>query len=178
MDGSDEANAEFIGAEIAWLRRVLELRLQIHAGEHAPCDPLADEQPPPLPGPGAHYADVVRRFEMGPAERLLLVLGFVPGARPDVLDPLFIQNRSLDRRFTEFGGVLGFSHGGVLPTAETALFLLAAAVTNAWVPQAFASSLLGLAGGTILGAMARTMARITSRGATSARRPGRYRRAS
>jgi hypothetical protein len=125
MDAADQENAAFIAGELAWLRRVLELRLQIHAGEKAPCDPVDALPPPPLPEGGAHYADVVRRFELGPAERLLLVLGYAPCARPEVLDPLFIQNRSLERRFTEFGGVLGFSHGGVLPTAETALFLLA-----------------------------------------------------
>jgi hypothetical protein len=121
----DAENAEFIGSEITWLGRVLELRLQMHAGEQPPGDPLAALPPPPLPPPGTHYADVIRRFGMGPAERLLLVLGYAPAARPAVLDPLFIHNRSLDRRFTEFGGVLGHSHGGVLPTAETALFLLA-----------------------------------------------------
>lgn len=48
-----------------------------------------------------------------------------PHVRPDVLDVFFIQNRALERRFTEFGGVTGISHGGFLPTGETALFLLA-----------------------------------------------------
>ena len=125
MDRAEDANAGFIAREIAWLRQVLELRLKVHAGEEPPCDPLLELPPPALPAPGAHYADVLRRYELGPAERLLLILAYVPGARPDVLDPLFIHNRALDRRFTEFGGVPGLSHGGVLPTAETALFLLA-----------------------------------------------------
>jgi hypothetical protein len=55
----------------------------------------------------------------------VLILAYLPHVRPDVLDVFFIQNRALERRFTEFGGVAGTSHGGFLPTGETALFLLA-----------------------------------------------------
>jgi hypothetical protein len=62
---------------------------------------------------------------MEPPERLVLILSFLPHIRPDMLDPFFTQNQSVQRRFTEFGGMTGGSHGGFLPTAETAMFLLA-----------------------------------------------------
>jgi hypothetical protein len=48
-----------------------------------------------------------------------------------MLDPFMIQNESLHRRFTEFGGLVGASHGGFLPTFETAIFLLAGNDTRA-----------------------------------------------
>ena len=38
---------------------------------------------------------------------------------------LFIKNTNLDRGFAEFGGRKGTTHGGFLPTLETAAFLLA-----------------------------------------------------
>jgi hypothetical protein len=124
---SHALNAACIEREIAWLRAVLDRRLRRHVGEEGEGDPLALPPPalPALPVGTVPYADLVRRFALGPAERLVLLLAFVPHVKPDALDVLFIQNRALDRRFTEFGGLTGLSHTGFLPTGETALFLLA-----------------------------------------------------
>lgn len=119
------ANAAFISAEIAWFREALELRFKMHAGKEPPRDLVTAVPPPPLPRDNAPYPDVVRRLDLGPHERLVLALAYVPHVRPDILDPLLIQNQSVQRRFTEFGGFVGNAHGGFLPTVETALFLLA-----------------------------------------------------
>jgi hypothetical protein len=119
-------NAQVIARELEWLRALIELRLRLHAGEREPCDPLDVCPPPELPEQrGAPYAEAVRALGLHAAERLVLALAFAPHVRPDLLDPFFIQNRALERRFTEFGGLLGLAHGGFLPTGETALFLLA-----------------------------------------------------
>lgn len=117
-------NAAVIRDEMAWFREILERRFKLH-GEAAEGDPLGDLAPPRLPDAEAPYADVVRRFGMGPAERLLLILGFIPNVKPDHLDPFFILNPSTHRRFTEFGGLTGLAHGGFVPTGETAMFILA-----------------------------------------------------
>jgi hypothetical protein len=119
------ANAACIQAETEWFRAVLDLRLRVHAGERPPCDPLAQAPPPGPPAAGSPYADVIHALGLGAAERLLLVLAYLPHARPHLLDPFFIRNQALDRPFTEFGGVHGQSHTGFLPTGETAMFLLA-----------------------------------------------------
>lgn len=119
------ANAAFIGAEIAWFREVIDQRFNLHAGKRHQSDAVALVAPPPLPDHGAPYPDVVRGLDLGPAERLVLILAYLPHIRPDLLDPFLIQNQSVQRRFTEFGGFTGQTHGGFLPTAETALFLLA-----------------------------------------------------
>jgi adenylate kinase family enzyme len=125
-DETASANATCIQNEIAWFRQIIDLRFQLHAGEDASRDPLSEIEPPDLHSEGgAHYAEVVQRFDMGRAERLVLILSYIPHVRPDVLDPFFIQNQSVQRRFTEFGGLTGLSHGGFLPTGETAMFLLA-----------------------------------------------------
>jgi hypothetical protein len=125
MSGHSTGNAHCIANEIAWFRSLVDLRLKAHGGVAGEMSPLEELPPPALADRSAPYAEVVRRFGMGPAERLLTVLAFAPHVAPDALDPFFIPNRTLDRRFTEFGGVSGLVHGGFLPTAETGMFLLA-----------------------------------------------------
>src|ERR1700680_1131357 len=105
-------NAAFIGAEIDWFREVLERRFKMHAGTEPSRDLVALIVPPPLPNHGAPYAAVVRRFALQPAERLVLILAYIPHVRPGILDPFLIQNQSVHRRFTEFGGFVGNAHAG------------------------------------------------------------------
>ncbi len=119
-----ETNGAFIEREIAWFRELVQQRIRRHAG-HAVADPLASLPPPPLPPAGSSYAGEVRRLGLTAEERVVLMLAYVPHVQPSVLDLFFIQNRAVERRFTEFGGVSGVSHGGFLPTGETAMFLLA-----------------------------------------------------
>jgi hypothetical protein len=119
------ANAACIDAEAEWFRAVLDLRLRLHAGEHPPCEPLREAPPPRLPSAGSPYADAVRALELDAAGRLVLILAYLPHLKPHLLDAFFVRNQALDRPFTEFGGFSGSSHGGFLPTAETAMFLLA-----------------------------------------------------
>jgi hypothetical protein len=80
---------------------------------------------PPLDGDDSDYAQLLRELGLGWRERLLLALALVPHLRPQALDMLFLRNRNLDRGFTEFGGWKGRTHGGFLPTWETAAFLVA-----------------------------------------------------
>lgn len=56
-------------------------------------------------------------------EQTVLLLSLMPHISPRMLDPFFLQNKELDRPHTEFGGWRGVSHGGFLPTGETAVFL-------------------------------------------------------
>ncbi|MCB1037623.1 MAG: ATP-binding protein, partial [Acidobacteria bacterium] len=125
-DDSAVENAAFIEAETAWFQRVLERRFEEHAGKAVPADLPALLPPPPLPAEGLPpYASTVAELGLDDGERLLLILAFLPHFRPQALDPFFLENRPVGRRFTEFGGLAGSSHGGFLPTGETAMFLLA-----------------------------------------------------
>ena len=119
------SNAVCIRHEIAWFRETLDLRFKLHAEGKQLDDLLSEIEPPDLNDSKAHYANVVQRFDMGGPERLVLILSYIPHVMPDVLDLFFIQNQSIQRRFTEFGGLIGQAHGGFLPTGETAIFLLA-----------------------------------------------------
>ncbi|WP_062054057.1 ATP-binding protein [Aquimarina longa] len=57
-------------------------------------------------------------------ERIILLLAIAPYFYPQVLDLFFAKNPDFDRICTEFGGVTDGNHRGVIPTGETAMFLL------------------------------------------------------
>lgn len=58
-------------------------------------------------------------------EKVALMLSLMPHLYPQSLDIFFVGNKNFDRPYTEFGGWKGVSHGGFLPTGETAAFMLA-----------------------------------------------------
>src|SRR5213593_2982365 len=103
-------NADFIAAEAAWFERALLGRLQAHADGDLAGEGVMRHHPPALPPPGVDYGDVVRGAELGHAERLVLMLALLPHIRPETLDPLLIRSEALQRRFTEFGGLVGSDH--------------------------------------------------------------------
>lgn len=111
-------------AELAWLEAMIATRFAAHLA-------AAGDPPPPLPAPprlaAGPYAEQLRALQLSPQARLILILALCPHLAPELLDPFLLQNQATGRRFTEFGGVTGQAHGGFLPTAETALFLLAGA---------------------------------------------------
>jgi hypothetical protein len=121
-------NAACIDREIAWFRQILDARFELKEAEF---ERRPFRFPPPHLPAEVPYAEVIRSFDMTPEERLVLMLAFLPYIRPGALDPFLVQNESLNRRFTEFGGVTGAAHSGFLPTVETALFLLAGDSTEA-----------------------------------------------
>lgn len=57
-------------------------------------------------------------------EQAVLLLAMMPYVSPQSLDLFFMQNKAFGRPYTEFGGWKGTTHGGFLPTGETAVFLL------------------------------------------------------
>ncbi|MFZ4875524.1 ATP-binding protein [Janthinobacterium sp. Mn2066] len=120
--------ADCLEREVAWFTRVCDARFEAYfkAGEeHAD---LALQCPPPeLSGDDCPYARLVREYGMGFAERVVLMLAFMPHLRPQVLDMFLLQNAALGRGFSEIGGWRGKLHTGFLPTCETAAFLLAGA---------------------------------------------------
>jgi hypothetical protein len=77
-------------------------------------DPLgaADDVPALVPG-----------FE-GRREKLLLVLALVPHIKPDFFESIVMEGMPGGGDFPLFGGAKASSHRGLLPTGETAQFLL------------------------------------------------------
>ncbi|UFH55829.1 ATP-binding protein [Spirosoma sp. KNUC1025] len=58
-------------------------------------------------------------------EKLILLLAVVPHILPGFFEGIIAQTLPQGGEFVEFGGVKGTQHRGMLPTGETALFVLA-----------------------------------------------------
>ncbi len=113
-----------IEAELAWLEAVMTERFASFS-DGTGIYPEKLSCPPPVAHRLGPYAALVRKHHLSHEERLTLALALAPHVAPALLDPFLLQNQATGRRFSEFGGITGSVHGGFLPTAETALFLLA-----------------------------------------------------
>jgi hypothetical protein len=113
-----------LSKELDWFEQVLDTRLKLYFGHECGYHSIWDVSPPDLSGDEGYYAKLVTHYQSTAAERLLLMLVLVPHFKPQLLDVFCIKNATYDKGFTEFGGLKGNTHGGFLPTAETALFLL------------------------------------------------------
>ena len=125
-------DAATLEAELEWLARVIELRLARYFDATAPSSP---ELPGALVPPpelvtrtdgrgGGSYGAAVLHHQLDPTERLLMALALAPQLRPQLLDVLATLNPETQRPFTEFGAHIG-PGGALLPTVETACFVLA-----------------------------------------------------
>ena len=120
-----ELNAKHLKKELEWFNRVLEIRISLYFGNECPFDSIYEVEAPSMSPNGSFYQQVVKEYDMTIDERLVMLLALIPHIRPQVLDTFFIRNKNFDRTFTEFGGWRGSTHGGFLPTGETAAFILA-----------------------------------------------------
>jgi len=112
-----------LARELDWFREVLTRRFADYADSRAA--PAALPPPPAIARARGPYAALAREMALDATERLVLILALAPHLAPEMLDPLLLHNQATGRRFSEFGGVIGQSHPGFLPSVETALFLIA-----------------------------------------------------
>ncbi|MCP4285375.1 MAG: ATP-binding protein [Gammaproteobacteria bacterium] len=118
-------NAASLDLELDWFKRVLDTCFRLYFGQECEHEGIGSLTPPSLKGHDSEYARLVAALDMSFDERIVLILALVPHIRPQLLDTLFIDNKSLGRAFTEFGGWSGKRHSGFQPTGETAAFVLA-----------------------------------------------------
>ncbi|TAJ12223.1 ATP-binding protein [Marinilabiliaceae bacterium JC017] len=111
----------FLESSIDWFSQVLEVAIQLYFNQDCPVKSIYEITPPKE----NVWDEVISGGTLSFDERLILLLGLMPHVRPQILDTFFIHNKNFDRPFTEFGGWKGNTHGGFLPTGETAAFILA-----------------------------------------------------
>ena len=119
------SNATTIEQELDWFQQLILLRGKITFEQSVPEDELYKLVTPSIENHDSPYARVIKRYEMGVNERLVLILALIPHIKPSLLDLLHMKNELYDIPFTEFGGIRNDKHKGYLPTGETAVFLLA-----------------------------------------------------
>ena len=71
------------------------------------------------------YGRFIEEHKCTEEERLLMSLGLAPHIRPDLLDHILREELPQQGDFPLLGGVRGKNFRGFIPTAETALFLMA-----------------------------------------------------
>lgn len=118
-------NAQVLENEIAWFSFVLDTRIKLYFCQECKYESIYDIKLPILKTNVSAYSQFIIENKLSFAERLILILSLIPHIRPQVLDIFFTENTNFSRPFSEFGGWKGTSHGGFLPTGETAAFILA-----------------------------------------------------
>lgn len=106
---------------IEWFNQALSVSIQLYFRQECRYGRLEEVHPPR----NGWLEAVTGRQEIRFDERIIIMLALIPHVSPQNLDVFFVQNKDFDRQYTEFGGWKGLSHGGFLPTGETASFILA-----------------------------------------------------
>ena len=107
--------------QIEWFNQVLTVSIQLYFQQE--CEYNSLEQIPQPDNGWMEKVTGVRQITF--QERIVVMLALMPHVCPQILDIFFVQNKNFDRQYTEFGGWKGLSHGGFLPTGETASFIIA-----------------------------------------------------
>ena len=108
-------------AHIDWFGKVQTVAIQLYFRQGCKFDSI-EAVTPPSDGWLEHMTG---QQEITFDERVVILLALMPHTSPQALDIFFVLNKDFDRQYTEFGGWKGLSHGGFLPTGETASFIIA-----------------------------------------------------
>jgi len=106
---------------IAWFNQVLTVAIQLYFQQD--CEYTSPEEISPPANGWMEKKTGLQQITF--QERTVVMLALMPHVCPQILDIFFVQNKNFDRQYTEFGGWKGLSHGGFLPTGETASFIIA-----------------------------------------------------
>jgi hypothetical protein len=118
-------NSEVLSRELQWFSMVVDTRMKLYFGKECEHSSVFSLLPPVHAEEDGPYVRFLNHYRLNAAERIVLALALAPHTCPQLLDGFWTKNSGTDRGFAEFGGLKGTNHGGFLPTAETALFLLA-----------------------------------------------------
>jgi hypothetical protein len=117
-------NATHLEKDLAWLTTVLESRLQsfIDKKEQVPFETMT---PPAFRSPVSIYQRFNKSFELNNDERMILLLSLLPYVSPHLIERSLTKFGIDNKQIPDIGGIKGSWHGGLIPTGETALFILA-----------------------------------------------------
>ncbi len=122
MSETQQDTASCLRNELDWLSVVLDLRMHSYFEDRS-----FDVRSVPAPEhpPESQYGRLVTALELDIFDRVVLAMSLVPHVAPQLFDRFFIQNKSISRGFSEFGGADAPHHKGFFPTGETVCFVLA-----------------------------------------------------
>lgn len=107
--------------EISWLNYCISKRIDITQGDDTSSEDIGDLLPPQLTSENSSYGEFVNKHNLNSEERLVLILSLAVQLRPNILD-VFAESAELLRQARICKSESGTT---LLPTADTALFILA-----------------------------------------------------
>ena len=108
--------------DLDWLKLFIQVRIKDYFDGNNESESFPEL---PILNNGSNpYNQFVTKFQLDLPERVVLLMSMVPVLCPQLYDCFFIQNTSIGRPFSEFGGIELKSHRGFIPTAETVNFVL------------------------------------------------------
>lgn len=117
--------AREISREVVWLTEIITIRFQLYFSLETNYTDIT-EHPPPLPeGQRGAYGQLIEKYRLNFDERIAVALSLTARLHPRSLDVFFTKNKTYDRPFVEFGGVVTGANGAFVPTGDTLLFILA-----------------------------------------------------
>ena len=114
-------NAAELQSACAWLHSAITMRMH----KHFQLDNEVQSEIFDSHCEASHLTAFVRKHEPGFEEFALLMLSLVPHIQPDFFSKIIAEYLPDGGDFPEFGGVRGVNHRGLLPTGETAQFVIA-----------------------------------------------------
>jgi len=116
-----ETGPSFLARSVAILQEIVEARLNHYFGKTdkfiQPAFDVVDD--------GSAFARYVIDSKITVEEYIVLLLALTPHVHADLFTPMIREHLPKGGDFPDFGGVKGTNHRGILPTGETALFILA-----------------------------------------------------
>lgn len=117
----DKAMTPTLQSASHWLHQLVAARLRIYFGqaESFALEPLA------VSPEGSWLGRFIQERSPTHEELVLLLLALMPHLKPDFFSKIIAEHLPNGGDFPEFGGVKAINHRGILPTGETAQFVLA-----------------------------------------------------
>lgn len=113
-------NAHTISNEIDWLDAYIVNRMQNYFD---PSSSFVIPTVPNLTDDTSKYATFITENKLIEIERVLIAICLALHFKPQIFDKFLVKNKVLDKRFTEFGGVIDDSKSIFVPTLETIAFI-------------------------------------------------------
>ena len=119
------ANASILMTEKDWITQILKQRIAVLIGEEAEYTPFHDLTPPAITEQGSAYGQLVQRWSLSAAERVLLMTTLLPYFSPATLTTVLREESGvLKVKYPELGGLIDNGTRQFIPSMQTVLFLL------------------------------------------------------
>lgn len=108
--------------DLDWLKSFISVRIKVYFNGHVEGESFPEL--PPVTDTSTPYYRFLSDYQLDFVERVVLLMSMVPLLAPQTYDCFFIQNTSIGRPFSEFGGIEDKVHRGFIPTGETVNFVV------------------------------------------------------